>query len=153
MRMNTSVKQEVLMNVLLSIKPEFAEKILAGEKRYEFRKTTFRDPSLVETVFMYASSPVKRVVGIFSISHVVEDSPTVLWDRFGDVSGVSSRDRFLQYFSGAETGYAIKVEAPTRFETPVNPRNHIEDFRPPVSFYYVNGELDITPEQEAGKSV
>ena len=36
-------KEEVkLMNVLLSIKPRFVEKILEGEKRFEFRKGIFK---------------------------------------------------------------------------------------------------------------
>ncbi|MBI6731014.1 ASCH domain-containing protein, partial [Pseudomonas amygdali] len=42
------------MKVLLSIKPEYAEKILQGEKRFEFRKSVFKNPD-VRTVVIYAT--------------------------------------------------------------------------------------------------
>jgi predicted transcriptional regulator len=42
------------MRVLLSIKPEFAFKILMV-KKYEFRKVVFKNPK-VKTVVVYASS-------------------------------------------------------------------------------------------------
>ena len=48
------------MRVLLSIKPEFAEKILNGAKRYEFRKQAFAQP--VEAVVLYATKPVGKIV-------------------------------------------------------------------------------------------
>ena len=54
------------MKVLLSIKPEFVEKIFAGTKKYEFRKSLFKK-SGVKYVVIYASAPIKRVVGEFEI--------------------------------------------------------------------------------------
>lgn len=32
------------MKAMLSIKPEYVERILSGEKTYEFRRTIFRRP-------------------------------------------------------------------------------------------------------------
>lgn len=130
------------MNVLLSIKPEFSEKILSGEKRYEFRKTRFSDPSEVETVYMYASSPVQQIVGTFSVVEVSGADPDTLWSKYGEAAGIDDRSRFMNYFSGTETGYAIEVEETTRLPQPVDPRTFIEDFRPPVSFQYVNGQYE-----------
>jgi len=37
------------MKILLSIKPEYAEKIFAGTKKYEFRRSIFKNPD-VKTV-------------------------------------------------------------------------------------------------------
>ena len=130
------------MNALLSIKPEFAEKILTREKRYEFRKTRFRDPSKVDTVIMYSSSPDQEIVGTFTFENVIQDDPEDLWDDFGDVSGIEDRSRFLNYFSNSETGYAIEIKDVCRLPSPVDPRSHFEDFRPPVSFQYVNGDYN-----------
>ena len=48
-------------NVLLSIKPEFAEKIFQGVKRYEFRKALFKNRE-VEKIIVYASAPVSKVI-------------------------------------------------------------------------------------------
>ena len=51
------------MNVILSIKPEYVAEIKAGRKCFEFRKTIFKEK--VEKVYIYASSPVSKVVGEF----------------------------------------------------------------------------------------
>jgi len=47
------------MNVLLSIKPKYASQIIEGNKRYEFRKSVFKNRDL-DMVYIYSSSPVKR---------------------------------------------------------------------------------------------
>ena len=129
------------MNALLSIKPEFGEKILEGDKQYEFRKTVFSDPSSVEKVILYASSPVQRIIGYFSPGQIIEDTPQDLWRRVGHLSGIDSRERFLEYFSEKETGYAIEIDSPTRLQRPIDPRELLDDFQAPMSFKYVNGEF------------
>lgn len=131
------------MNVLLSIKPEFAEKILRGKKKYEFRKTAFRDDSLVDTVILYASAPSQQIVGMFTIDEVFETNPENLWERFGSESGIDDKERFMQYFKEHEQGYAFEISDPHRLSPPVDPRQHFENFRPPVSFQYANGEFDF----------
>lgn len=131
------------MNVLLSIKPEFAEKILNRTKRYEFRKTTFRDPSAIDRVVMYASAPLQRIIGWFSFSRVVKADPESLWRRFHNHSGLSSRERFMDYFSGTDWGYALEIDHTVGLEQPVDPRRRLDNFRPPVSFQYLDGEFDF----------
>lgn len=54
------------MRVLLSIQPEYAEKILNGTKRFEYRKAVTRNES-VRTVVIYATMPVGKVVGEFEV--------------------------------------------------------------------------------------
>jgi hypothetical protein len=68
------------MNVLLSIKPRYVEAILKGDKRYEFRKNIFRNKD-VENVYIYATSPVKKLVGFFKVGNILEDHPVCLWDQ------------------------------------------------------------------------
>jgi len=62
------------MRVLLSIKPKFADRIMAGSKKFEFRKVIFRQPAIDEIV-IYSSSPVKKIVGTCTIQSVVEHDP------------------------------------------------------------------------------
>lgn len=126
------------MNVLLSIKPEYANAILSGNKRYELRRSIFKDES-VQTLFMYASSPVKRIVGKFEISSIINKSPRELWDEVKDGSGVTS-DLFFHYFDGCKKGYAIEVENPLAFKPPADPYILINDFRAPQSFCYLTNE-------------
>ena len=48
--------------VLLSIRPEFVEMILNGEKHFEYRRIPFRREN-INRMIIYATSPVCRVVG------------------------------------------------------------------------------------------
>lgn len=142
MAIGMSGTQEGSMDVLLSIKPEFAEKILDGEKQYEFRRTGFRDSELVDEVIMYASAPVQRIVGTFTIGDVFELRPELLWDRFGGESGIDGKARFMEYFEGKEQGYAFEIEETHRYAKPLDPKQSMGEFHPPMSFRYIEGELD-----------
>jgi predicted transcriptional regulator len=68
--------------VLLSVKPQFAEAILAGRKTFEFRRALFRRPD-IETVVLYASSPTCKVVGEFTIDEVLSLALDALWETTG----------------------------------------------------------------------
>jgi type I restriction enzyme S subunit len=131
------------MDVLLSIKPEFAEKILDGTKRYEFRKTRFSDPSAVETIYLYASSPAQRIVGAFSMGELISDTPADLWRKYGHSSGITDRSRFMTYFENSEEGHAIEVDQVHELDESVNPRNQVESFSPPISFYYLEQDSKL----------
>lgn len=126
----------VSMRVLLSIKPKYVDKILFGEKKYEFRKIIFREEEVREMV-IYSSSPMKKIVGICAIGSVIEDRPLLLWEMFKEQSGLS-KEEFFTYFNGKERGYAIEIEEIKKFENPVDPREFNENFIPPQSFQYIS---------------
>lgn len=129
------------MNVLLSIKPVFAEKILNGEKRYEFRKTRLSKVGNGDRVVLYASSPIQKIVGEFQVGGIIEADPHELWNRFSEFSGIDNKEWFLDYFGENALGYAIEVDDVYRFDAPIDPYECIEGFHPPVSFKYINGLL------------
>lgn len=68
------------MRVLLSIKPEFAYKILSGEKKFEYRRRIFRQTD-VTSVLVYASGPVRSVIGEFQIGQIITEAPDLVWDE------------------------------------------------------------------------
>lgn len=80
------------MNVLLSIKPNYVKEIINGNKRYEFRKTIFNNHRNVAKVFIYSTSPQKKIVGYFKIGKIVKDAPEVLWKKYKDMSGMDEDD-------------------------------------------------------------
>jgi predicted transcriptional regulator len=127
-----------LTGVLLSIKPKYVRAILDGTKQYEFRKQIFRDRTC-ETVFIYSSSPEKKIVARFQIGKIVEGTPDYLWEEFWDVSGISEPE-FFEYFSGKENGFAIRIDELEEFAKPVDPYVIFERFVPPQSFCYVDGQ-------------
>jgi type I restriction enzyme S subunit len=136
------------MNVLLSIKPEFAGAILEGEKQYESRKSGFKDADAIDIVYLYSSSEVRRIVGVFVMGKVIEDDPETLWEQFGSESGPMTKEQLFSYFDDHETGYAIEVNEPMRLKREVDPRVHLDEFTPPVTFHYVNDELDPMLEEQ-----
>ena len=70
---------DTLTSVILSIKPEYAKAIMSGKKRVEFRRKIFKRP--VNKVYVYSSSPVKKIIGFFIIDSIIEDSPLRLWNK------------------------------------------------------------------------
>lgn len=122
------------MKVLLSIKPEFALKIFDGSKGYEYRRTIFKR-SEVTTVVVYASEPIKKVIGEFDIGEILHEEPQALWAKTGDHAGITKK-KFLEYFRKRMKGYAIKVKETRMYNTPI-PLNKLMVLCPPQSFTYL----------------
>jgi predicted transcriptional regulator len=119
--------------VLLSIKPKFADAIMAGEKRVEFRRVRCRPD--VKVVLVYATSPVQRLVGYFDVAFIDESSPEGLWRRYGAVGGIS-QDEYQRYYAGAQTAIAIGVGKVHRLPGLCRLRQLSPTATPPQSFHY-----------------
>ncbi len=122
------------MNVLLSVKPKYANEIVSGRKKYEFRKSIFKREN-IEKMYIYSSSPVQKIIAIVDIDGILSDSPQKLWEQCHEDAGISKCE-FFNYFKNYEIGYAIKISNILEFSTPIDPYID-EDFRPPQSFYYL----------------
>ena len=121
--------------VLLSIKPEFAHKIFAGTKKYEFRKQIFKDKT-VKKVIVYASYPEQKVIGEFDIDDILNDTPSSLWLQTRDYSGIT-RKFYNEYFHGRKNAYAIKVASTKKYLI----QKDLSDYNiiwAPQSFTYIN---------------
>lgn len=123
------------MRVLLSIKPEYAEKILNGTKRFEYRKSAPRNEA-VHTVVIYATMPVGKVIGEFEVAGVLRERPDVLWKQTRTASGIT-RQFFNQYFSGRDKAVAIAVRKPKRYAKPLMLQDVCGSATPPQSFQYL----------------
>ena len=122
------------MTVLLSIKPEFAEKIFNGTKKYEFRRSIFKNAD-VRTVIVYASSPVQKVIGEFTIDCILNDNVDTIWEKTAMYAGIS-QDFYLSYFANKEKAYAIKIKKIKKYSY----ARQLSDYNlqiPPQSFAYV----------------
>jgi predicted transcriptional regulator len=134
------MKQEQ-MKVLLSIKPEFAERIFDGSKKYEFRKAVFKN-SEIKTVVVYASSPMQRVIGEFEIETIISDSPEKLWEKTKRYAGIEE-EFFYDYFAERETGFAIKIKKTKKYTESLCLREHF-NLTPPQSFLYLRNEKPVS---------
>ena len=144
--MTKNARNEVSDSILLAIEPRHAWKILSGKKRYEFR--TIVPKVDVKTVYMYASAPVKRIVGTFEASGMFRLwTPAELWEITCKGAGISYEE-YRAYF-GERLANAYEIANPVRFAEPINPRvnpyNHYRqplwpDWYAPQNFVYLSAE-------------
>ena len=121
------------MTILISIKPEFAEKIFAGSKLYEFRRSIFKRS--VTKVVIYVTVPVAMVLGEFVIEKVLHEEVEQLWEQTAAHAGIEE-ECFFSYFAEKEKGYAIKIGKVTRYTTPLNLQESF-GVNAPQSFLYI----------------
>lgn len=122
------------MKVLLSIKPEFADKIFEGTKLFEFRRLIFKNPE-IKIVIVYASSPIQKVVGEFEIENIFSLEPTELWERTKEYSGISEKF-FFEYFAQCKIAHAIKIKKTKKYKKPLNLKENF-NVTPPQSYLYL----------------
>ena len=124
------------MRALLSIKPHFAERILAGEKRFEFRRTTFRTRE-VKTVLIYATLPVGRIVGQFRVDEILVGTPSSIWRQTRASAGIVKAE-YDNYFADRSLGYAIRIGEPLKYKRPKELADVLASGRAPQSFCYLD---------------
>lgn len=125
------------MKVLLSIKPEYAKRIFNGEKKYEYRTNVFKR-SDVDSIIVYATKPIGKVIGEFQIDEIIEDDPKTLWERTKLYSGIKKKD-YMSYFSKRKTGFAIAIKNTLIYDTPLELKELNPEIKyAPQSFRYVN---------------
>ncbi len=127
--------------VVLSLKPRFADAILSGTKTVELRRT---GPKIVvpTRALLYATTPVRALVGTCIITSVQTADLAALWREYGSRSDLR-RHEFQQYFDGVDVGTALVLTQPRAFGRRVplqDLRAKPTGFRPPQSFAYVDAK-------------
>lgn len=123
-----------MCKILISIRPEYVEKIILGLKRYEYRtKVAKKD---IDAIIIYCTYPTKKVLAEVKIRTILSDTPEGLWERTKEYSGVTKRF-FDKYFSGKEKAYAYELGEVIRYKQP----KELKEFGcafPPQSYVYIN---------------
>lgn len=115
---------------MFSIKPEYCDKILNGVKRFEYRKAPPK--KCIEEFFMYATAPVKKVVGsVRTDGELLSASPRDLWLQTQEYASMSEKD-FFAYFKGCPIAYAFPIKRALKLYFPLKLKK-----RPPQNFYYI----------------
>ena len=91
--------------ILLSINPEYVERIFAGSKKYEFRKRLAN--RTVNKILIYSTAPIMKVVGEVQVIKTISASPTALWECTKKFAGIS-RDKYRKYFKDCKIAYAYQ---------------------------------------------
>jgi predicted transcriptional regulator len=136
-------KKNEQRDVLVSIQPSYASKIIEGSKSVELRR---RFPETIDSktrALIYSTSPTKAVVGYAVIEGVRKLSISQLWKHYG-MAACIDRSSFDAYFSGLKAGYAILLGEVKRFKRSV-PADALKDrfgFVAPQSFRYISSDYN-----------
>ena len=124
--------------ILLPIYPRYANAIMEGRKKVEFRKGNI--PESIEYVVVYSTVPEKVVIGYFKVKEVQEKTPSELWRDFGEC-GEIEEELFFEYYKNNTSAKGIVIEETTRFRKPIKLTDIEENLRAPQSFRYVNDKM------------
>lgn len=127
--------------LLLSVRPRFAQSLLAGTKTAEIRR---RFPDVPEgmSVVIYSSSPQKAVLGTMRARRLVRSNVVDIWQQYSDVIDIQQAE-LADYLAGASECSVLELDSPNVWSRPVP----LEDLRrvlrvePAQSFRY------LTPKQ------
>jgi predicted transcriptional regulator len=124
--------------ILLSVKPKFANLIVAGSKLVELRRTI--PAQNVGTIAIYSSSPVQMIVALADVKEIIEASPTKLWDISKGNGGGLTKAELFAYFDSKKTGFAIMLENVRVYDKLVKPTKFFKPFSAPQSFRYLTAK-------------
>ena len=123
-----------MTTILLAIKPEFADKILSAQKKFEFRRIMPRKP--INKIVIYATRPVGHVVGTVNVRGIISGAHDDVWKITKNNAGIT-REFFDSYFCGRNMAFAFDLDNPIKYNTPKT----LSDFGlrvAPQSFIYLD---------------
>ena len=131
-------------NILLSIHPHHIAKIQTGEKRYELRRSNPCRLSAGCRGLIYATYPVKRIVGSFQVGEIYDRHPAELWEPLQRYFGID-KNKFSNYFEGCDVGTAIEIK---NYQPLTNPIPRLDlimmwGLVPPQSYRYITNDLFV----------
>lgn len=115
MKNDNNEKGDNMCAILLSINPQYVERIMCGEKKFEFRKNVCKRN--VDKIVIYSTSPVMKVVGEAEVEEVLVDEPQKIWNVTEEYSGVE-REFFDEYYEGREQAVAYKLKSVVEYDKP-----------------------------------
>lgn len=134
--MDKATKQDVL----LSVRPQYANLLVDGVKRIELRRKFPTNLKGGTRCLIYSSSPTQRVIGECKIESVKKLPLVDLWKESAMDAMISWAD-FSSYFSGLDCGYAVRVYGPQRYERPKELSKVAgKEAKPPQSYRYLPGK-------------
>lgn len=121
-----------MSTILLSIKPEYADKIMAGTKKYEFRKHLAQGD--IQKIIIYSTAPEKKIIGEVEVVGTLSMKKTPLWEKTKSAAGIS-RKKYREYFFQCKNACAYILGKTLKYDTPLD----LLDFgikQAPQSFIY-----------------
>ena len=122
--------------ILMSIKPEYVDKIFSGEKKYEYRKRLCKEK--IDTIIVYSSSPIQKVVGELKIKQVLYDKKSIIWDKTNRYGGIT-KTKYDKYYENCDYAVAYEIEKAILYDK----QKDLKDFNvrtAPQSYVYITNK-------------
>ena len=110
---------------------------MTGEKTVELRRRFPTESVEGGIALIYASSPIKGIIGYATIDRVKKTPLDTLWRQCSKKACVS-KDFFYSYFEGLEQGFSLYLKNPTQLAEPIDIKRLRDEFciSAPQSFRY-----------------
>lgn len=128
--------------IVLSIRPQYAEKIFEGSKKVELRRVRPKQFLKGDLALLYVSSPIRSLVGAFKVDRIIEKPISELWYLVQDIAGVTKKE-FCNYYQGVNTGIGIFFSEVWSLREPMKIQDWQEkgiSFHPPQGFRYATAD-------------
>lgn len=122
--------------ILMSIKPEYVDKIFSGSKKYEYRKRLCKEK--IDTIIVYSSSPIQKVVGELKIKQVLYDKKNVIWNKTNKYGGIT-KIKYDNYYENCGYVVAYEIEKAILYDK----QKDLKDFNvrtAPQSYVYITNK-------------
>ena len=122
-----------MCKLLMSINPEHVDNILAGTKKFEFRKTKCKEK--IDSIIIYSTFPIMRVVAEVEVKDIIEDTPQAVWSKTRTAAGID-KNFFDRYYNGRDVAVAYVLGEVKKFSSP----KYLADYgvkAAPQSYVYV----------------
>jgi predicted transcriptional regulator len=130
--------------LIISVKPEYARKILKGEKTIELRKCAPKKVGKDGYILIYVTAPIKELWGIYKIENIIKENPNTLWDNFGKQTGITKQE-FNDYYKENKNAFGIQLqEVKNLFKHSIkldSLKNLIPGFMPPQTYSYIDKRI------------
>ncbi len=107
-----------MCRILMPINPEYVDEILAGRKKYEYRKIKAKRNN-IDKMIIYSTSPIMKVVAEVDIKEILEEHPEKLWEMTKNESGIS-KDFYNKYYKNRDKAIAYKLGTIKIYDKPKN---------------------------------
>jgi predicted transcriptional regulator len=135
-------RPDIKNDILISIRPDYADQIIEGCKTVELRRRFTEEVDRNTRLFIYSSNPVGAIVACARIDKVTKLSVKQIWKKFHKEACVD-KVFFEEYFDGTDFGFVVSLGK----VTPLNESLDREDIldlwgiRPPQSYMYLPADV------------
>ncbi len=130
--------------LIISVKPEYARKILKGEKTIELRKCAPKKVGKDGYILIYVTAPVKELWGVYKIENIIKENPNTLWKNFGKQTGITKQE-YNDYYKENKNAFGIQLqEVKNLFKHSIkldSLKNLIPGFMPPQTYSYIDKNI------------